>query len=577
MPQIRNLCWAALLMASASTAAPVRLQVEGLSGALQKNVRAQLSTIQVDEVTPDRRFRARVDDAIRKGLKALGYYEPTIDFELREPPAGGRRQVLLARVNPGEPVRIGATNVILRGGARDDKEYLALLKKRPAVGTVLNHNDYDSFKKGLTSVALRRGYFDSEYKKSQLGVSVERRQAFWDIDYDSGTRYRFGDVTFAGSQIREEYLQNLVPFKKGDYYQSSDVAELSRRLSATGWFNSVVVAPEFEKSRQTKVLPLRGVVSPRIKNTVEVGAGYSTDVGPRLKANWRKPWINSYGHSLTTSTSISAPEQQLDFSYKMPLLKNPLEQYYLVQGGFKRTDLNDTEADSTTLAVSRYWDLSSGWQRAINLRWSLDHFTQANVTHTTMLLYPGVMLSRTRSRGGLMPTWGDSQRYSIDYSDTAWGSDVDFVVLQAQNAWIRTLYDKHRFVARGNLGWIETNDFERVPPDLRFFAGGDRSIRGYKYKSISPENDKGKLTGASKLATGSLEYQYNVTGKWWGAVFVDSGEAVNDIKQSNFKSGAGVGVRWQSPVGPIKLDFAVPVGDKEEHGLQFYIGLGPEL
>ncbi|EOL8959340.1 autotransporter assembly complex protein TamA [Cronobacter dublinensis] len=577
MPQIRNLCWAALLMASASTAAPVRLQVEGLSGALQKNVRAQLSTIQVDEVTPDRRFRARVDDAIRKGLKALGYYEPTIDFELREPPAGGRRQVLLARVNPGEPVRIGATNVILRGGARDDKEYLALLKKRPAVGTVLNHNDYDSFKKGLTSVALRRGYFDSEYKKSQLGVSVERRQAFWDIDYDSGTRYRFGDVTFAGSQIREEYLQNLVPFKKGDYYQSSDVAELSRRLSATGWFNSVVVAPEFEKSRQTKVLPLRGVVSPRIKNTVEVGAGYSTDVGPRLKANWRKPWINSYGHSLTTSTSISAPEQQLDFSYKMPLLKNPLEQYYLVQGGFKRTDLNDTEADSTTLAVSRYWDLSSGWQRAINLRWSLDHFTQANVTHTTMLLYPGVMLSRTRSRGGLMPTWGDSQRYSIDYSDTAWGSDVDFVVLQAQNAWIRTLYDKHRFVARGNLGWIETNDFERVPPDLRFFAGGDRSIRGYKYKSISPENDKGKLTGASKLATGSLEYQYNVTGKWWGVVFVDSGEAVNDIKQSNFKTGAGVGVRWQSPVGPIKLDFAVPVGDKEEHGLQFYIGLGPEL
>ncbi|WP_105636236.1 autotransporter assembly complex protein TamA [Cronobacter dublinensis] len=577
MPQIRNLCWAALLMASASTAAPVRLQVEGLSGALQKNVRAQLSTIQVDEVTPDRRFRARVDDAIRKGLKALGYYEPTIDFELREPPAGGRRQVLLARVNPGEPVRIGATNVILRGGARDDKEYLALLKKRPAVGTVLNHNDYDSFKKGLTSVALRRGYFDSEYKKSQLGVSVERRQAFWDIDYDSGTRYRFGDVTFAGSQIREEYLQNLVPFKKGDYYQSSDVAELSRRLSATGWFNSVVVAPEFEKSRQTKVLPLRGVVSPRIKNTVEVGAGYSTDVGPRLKANWRKPWINSYGHSLTTSTSISAPEQQLDFSYKMPLLKNPLEQYYLVQGGFKRTDLNDTEADSTTLAVSRYWDLSSGWQRAINLRWSLDHFTQANVTHTTMLLYPGVMLSRTRSRGGLMPTWGDSQRYSIDYSDTAWGSDVDFVVLQAQNAWIRTLYDKHRFVARGNLGWIETNDFERVPPDLRFFAGGDRSIRGYKYKSISPENDKGKLTGASKLATGSLEYQYNVTGKWWGAVFIDSGEAVNDIKQSNFKTGAGVGVRWQSPVGPIKLDFAVPVGDKEEHGLQFYIGLGPEL
>ncbi|MDR6344335.1 outer membrane translocation and assembly module TamA [Klebsiella sp. SORGH_AS 1025] len=136
---------------------------------------------------------------------------------------------------------------------------------------------------------------------------------------------------------------------------------------------------------------------------------------------------------------------------------------------------------------------------------------------------------------------------------------------------------RHRFVVRGNLGWIEADNFDKVPPDLRFFAGGDRSIRGYKYKSISPKDDDGKLIGASKLATGSLEYQYNVSGKWWGAVFVDSGEAVSDIRESDFKTGAGVGVRWQSPVGPIKLDIARPIGDKEEHGLQFYIGLGPEL
>ena len=577
MLQIRQLCITSLLLVSGvASAANVRLQVEGLSGELEKNVRAQLSTIQSDEVTPDRRFRARVDDAIREGLKALGYYEPTIDFDLRPPPAKGR-QVLIAKVTPGEPVRIGGTEVILRGGARTDRDYLDLLNTRPAIGTILNHGDYDSFKSSLTRVALRKGYFDSEFNKSQLGVSLDRHQAFWDIDYNSGERYRFGPVTFEGSQIRDEYLQNLVPFKQGDYYTSQDLAELNRRLAATGWFSSVVVAPQFEKSRQTKVLPLQGVVSPRKENTVETGVGYSTDVGPRVKGTWRKPWMNSYGHSLTSSLSLSAPEQQLDFSYKVPLLKSPLEQYYLMQGGFKRTDLNDTQADSTTLAVSRYWEMSSGWQRALNLRWSLDHFTQANVTNTTMLIYPGVSGNRTRSRGGLMPTWGDSQRYSVDYSNTMWGSDINFIVMQAQDVWIRTLYDRHRFVVRGNLGWIEADNFSKVPPDLRFFAGGDRSIRGYKYKSISPKDDDGKLMGASKLATGSLEYQYNVSGKWWGAVFVDSGEAVSDIRESNFKTGAGLGVRWQSPVGPIKLDIARPIGDNEEHGLQFYIGLGPEL
>ncbi|WP_158785196.1 autotransporter assembly complex family protein [Pantoea sp. BAV 3049] len=564
--------------APVAQAATVRLQVTGLSGELQSNVRARLSTISSDEVSSDGRFRARVSEAVKEGLKALGYYEPTIEFELQPPPEGGKRPVLLTKVTPGEPVKLAGETVIFRGGASKDPDYLALRSTgRGKIGKVLNHGDYDSFKSSLSNMALRKGYFDADYTKSQLGVSVDRREAFWDIDYNSGDRYRFGDVTFEGSQIREEYLQNLVPFKKGDYYSSRDLAELNRRLSATGWFNSVVVAPQFDAGRATKVLPLHGVVSPRTENTIEAGVGYATDVGPRVKATWRRPWVNSYGHSFSTSANISAPEQQLDFSYKIPLLKAPIEQYYLLQGGLKRTDLNDTKADSSTLAASRYWESSSGWQRAINLRWSLDHFTQADVTNTTMLIYPGVSINRTRSRGGLMPDWGDSQRYSVDVSDTSWGSDIDFTVAQAQNVWIRTLAEKHRFVVRGNLGWIETNDFDKVPPDLRFFAGGDRSIRGYKYKGISPRDDDGKLTGASKLATGSLEYQYNVTGRWWGAVFVDSGEAVNDIRQSDFKTGAGFGVRWQSPVGPIKLDIARPIGDDENRDIQFYIGLGPEL
>lgn len=567
----------AVLLTPAAQGANVRLQVEGLSGELQRNVRARLSTIATDEVTNDARFQARVDEAVKEGLHALGYYSPTIDYSFH-PALNRGRDVLIARVQPGQPVKIAGVNVIVRGEARQDQDYQSMVKRgKPALGTVLNHADYTKFKNGFSSLALRKGYFDAEFRKSQLGVSPERYQAFWDIDFDSGQRYRFGKVRFHGAQIREDYLQNLSSVREGEPYSAESLAELNRRLAATNWFNSVVISPDFASSKQDKMLALDAVVTPRTRNSIETGVGYATDVGPRVKTTWNKPWINSRGHSLESSLSLSAPEQVLDMSYKIPLLKNPLEQYYLLQGGFKREDLNDTKSDGTTLNVARYWDLSSGWQRAVNLRWSLDHFTQGHVTNTTMLIYPGVSINRTRQRGGLMPTWGDSQRYSLDVSDTTWGSDVDFFVVQAQNVWIRTLGEKNRFVARGNLGWIETNDFERVPPSLRFFAGGDRSIRGYKYKSISPRDDEGKLTGAAKLATGSLEYQYNVTGKWWGAVFMDGGEAVNDIKQSNWKTGAGVGVRWQSPVGPIKLDVAAPVGDKDKHDVQFYIGLGPEL
>ena len=122
---------------------------------------------------------------------------------------------------------------------------------------------------------------------------------------------------------------------------------------------------------------------------------------------------------------MSAPEQQLDLTYKIPLLKNPLEQYYLLRGGLKNVNLNDTKSVTSKVVASRNWDLSSGWQRAINLT-GAGITLPGSVSNTTMLLYPGVSFNRTRSRGGLMPTRGDSQRYSIDVSDTtgvpAWTS-----------------------------------------------------------------------------------------------------------------------------------------------------------
>ncbi len=202
----------------------------------------------------------------------------------------------------------------------------------------------------------------------------------------------------------------------------------------------------------------------------------------------------------------------------MPLLKNPLEQYYLVQGGFKRTDLNDTESDSTTLVASRYWDLSSGWQRAINLRWSLDHFTQGEITNTTMLFYPRVMISRTRSRGGLMPTSGRLRNATLSTTPTRPGAQMSISPFSGH----KTSGSAHCmiaivFVTRAarwaGLKPVISTKYRRICVSS---PGGDRSIRGYKYKSIAPKYSNGDLKGASKLITGSLEYQYNVTGKWWG-------------------------------------------------------------
>ncbi|WP_449290028.1 autotransporter assembly complex family protein [Orbus wheelerorum] len=555
----------------AAVSAKLKLDVKGLSGALEDNVDARLSMIDDERITDTPYFKRYLESEIEKSLRALGYYNPT--FSYNEPDENR----LVVTVDPGQPVLIEGVDVDITGEGAKDKDYLYLLDHDlPKKGSILNHGEYDSFKKRLQSIALRKGYFDADMTKHQLAVSDPLHEAFWQIDFNTGKRYEFGHVTFSKSDIRESYLSKIVPFKDGEPYTADQLSLLSRRLSSTNWFSSVTVVPLFKDADKDKILPIHVITTPRKKNIVDAGIGFSTDNGARGKLSWNKPWLNSRGHSFQSDLVLSSPEQSITGVYKIPLYESPLEDYYTLQGGYKKINNNDTYSNSYTFGVLRNWDSFEGWQKSIGLNTMYDNFTQASDSYKTFLFYPSFSFSRARSDGKLFPMWGDSQRYSLEVAAEDLGSDINFVRFQLQQVWIRSLGDDNRFIARGNFGFIQASDFDRVPPSFRFFAGGDRSIRGYSYQSISPEDKAGKLKGASKLITGSLEYQYNFTGAWWGATFVDSGEAIDKFDQTNFHTGVGVGIRWSSPIGPIKFDIATPINDSKT-SVHFYIGLGSEL
>lgn len=546
--------------------------MQGLSGALEDNVDARLSLINSEQIDDTPYFKRYLESEIKKALRALGYYSPSFNYAVTD---SGKK--LVVTVTPGEPVLIEKNEVNLTGEGETDPDYINLLKNDlPEKGTVLNHGNYDSFKKKLQNIALRKGYFDADMTKNQLAVSDSLHQAFWKIDFNTGQRYKFGAVTFSESEIRQSYLRNIVPFKEGAPYNSEELSLLNRRLSSTNWFSSVTVVPVFKDVNQDKELPIHVITSPRKKNIVDVGLGYSSDNGVRGKLGWNKPWLNDRGHSLQIDLALSSSEPTITGVYKIPLYASPLEDYYTIQGGYKRINNNDTDSDSYTFGVVRNWDSFEGWQKSIGLNVMYDNFTQASDNYETFLFYPSFSFSRARSDGKLFPLWGDSQRYSLESAAESIGSDINFVRFQIQQVWIRTINDSHRFITRANLGIIQASDFDRVPPTFRFFAGGDRSIRGFSYQSISPEDKSGKLKGASKLITGSIEYQYNISGSWWGAVFVDSGEAIDKFDQTDLHTGAGIGFRWISPVGPVKFDVATPIDDSKR-AIHFYIGLGAEL
>ena len=172
-----------------------------------------------------------------------------------------------------------------------------------------------------------------------------------------------------------------------------------------------------------------------------------------------------------------------------------------------------------------------------------------------------------------MPSSANRLLLGVEVSDEAWGSDASFIRLRGRAGWIGSAGDNHRFVTRLDGGAILMETLRKLPPSLRFFAGGDNSIRGYGYETVSPQNAEGELTGGRYMATAALEYQYRVKADWWLAAFSDYGSAWDD--KPDWVQGVGFGVRWVSPVGPLRLDLAHALDD--DGGFRLHFSMGPEL
>ena len=550
--------------------------MEGIKNkAAYNNVMIHLSSLKTIPVENSDRYYYLASKTIDEALRAVGYFNSKIDYQF-VPQPNAKQDLLIANVALDEPVKIAEIQVQLLGDAEKDENFLALQKQVPKLGSVLNQGVYDDYKGELEKVALAKGFFDYQFLTHRLAILPSAHEAYWQLAFDSGKRYRYGNIRFQGSQIREDYLRNILAIQSGDPYLINDLSELSTDLSASNWFKSVLVQPNIDK--QSKKVDLDVLVQPRLKNSYEIGIGYGTDVGPRLQFGWNKPWINSRGQSFSSNFYISDPKKTIEATYKIPLLKQPLNYYYEISTGYEEEKKNDTDTSGLTLAILRYWNRETGWQNSFGVRARYDNFTQANVSNRTLLIYPTAGFNRTRVRGGLFPYWGDSQKITLNWGNKAVGSDVDFYSAIASTSWIRTYAENHRFLTRAEIGYLSTNQFDKIPPALRFFAGGDRSIRGYGYHKISPKDKNGELTGANRLFTASIEYQYQVKPKWWGAIFYDTGFASDRFAFNDLRKGAGIGVRWNSPIGAVKFDIATPINDKDDSkNIQFYIGIGAEL
>jgi len=212
---------------------------------------------------------------------------------------------------------------------------------------------------------------------------------------------------------------------------------------------------------------------------------------------------------------------------------------------------------------------------SIALNYQQEDYTVADVNDDSSLLMPGVNWSRT---------WGKNFIYTIDglrfdlglrgASDKL-ASDTSFMQWQGGLKAISAINDRNRFIARGRLGGIRTSAFNELPSSVRFFTGGAQSVRGYAYQSLGPVDADGKVIGGRYLMVGSIEYEHSFNGKWGVALFYDGGNALNNLR-NDLERGAGIGLRWKSPVGPVRIDLASAIS-RDGQPWRIHINIGPDL
>lgn len=563
---------ALLLASSAVAAAELEVLLSPANRALRDNVEVHVGDLGERSAERLRRFTRHAEREAASALQALGYYRPQIRSEVLEKDGKG---ILRLHIEQGEPVRLREVAIRVEGEAAGLASFRQPRSDKLVPGAVLDHGAYEDAKRLLRNQALRYGFFDGVFTEQSLLIDPDAGTADIRLVYRSGARYRLGAVSFEGeTPFDEDLLARMVPFRSGTPYDSDLIGELNRALVSSNYFSDVRVDANAELAEQ-QVIPVQVRLQARLPRTLAAGLGYSTDVGPRLRGNWTRHWRGEAGHRLGADFEFSAPRQNLSGWYEMPL-DPPLTDSLRFTSGYQREDLLDTESDRLTLGVQLQHLPANAWQRVLSLRWEQERFRVGEDEGRSSLLLPGIGFARTVSDHRVDPSRGWRLQADLSGAQRALLSDVDLLHLNLQAKGLTTFAGGHRLLARGQLGGIASNDFSAVPPSLRFFAGGDQSVRGYDYQTLSPRDGDGKRIGGRYLAVGSLEYQYPLRERWRLAAFVDHGNAIDRFDEA-LKTGVGIGIRWVSPVGPLRLDLAHALDSDEGSGFRIHFSMGPEL
>lgn len=540
----------------------------------EKNVRLILSLTKENCQAPEwkiRRLFEKSPQEIDLALRAFGYYhattEKTLTWKNRCWKAG-------FKINQGPQVIVKEVNIDIIGTAGQDKKFIRLLKKLPLKkGSALNHARYESMKSRIQSLAQETGYLQGRFSESKLLIDTQHNSAEIRLAFDAGQRLSFGEIHVEQTILDPVFVKKYLSIKSGEFYSSEKLADTHNALSKSNYFETIDIRPDLEHVDQQRV-PVTVKLTPKARHHYSFGVGYDTDKGPLFNAGYSNRYLNRRGHFLTANLDLSPIISIIEAEYNIPL-ENPATEVISFGGGLKREDTKSYKSKAATLSARLKHVFENGWRQTLFLDYSYEDFTAGSESGRTLLLVPGGNWLHSVSNNPVRPSKGHRLELEVKGSYKNPLSDVSFIQGYLSGVLIRKLPLRGKFIGRTELGATLADPFEKLPTTYRFYAGGMNSVRGYAYKELGPKNDAGAVVGGKFLSVVSVEYEQAIFDNWGIAAFIDSGNAFN-LDGIRFKTGVGLGLRWYSPIGPIRVDFALPL-DESDSSFQIHFAAGARL
>lgn len=554
------------------------VRFEGVDKGLAEQLRPALSLTRLNKTQRENVSEARLaflvrrtENEVRRALEPLGYYSAQIDVTTRT--RKGRSEVLLS-IAPGAALRVAQLHIGISGAGEEDRPLQkAIAGFKPASGERFRDSDYETGKRKIDRLLAERGYFDASQDRHLVQVSRAAAQAEIDLHWQSGPRYGLGPATFEGSPLRPGLLQALVPWEMGTPYTQRQVIDLQRVLTGLDYFSAIAIQPQPERAQAGNV-PVQVTLTPAPRNVYSAGVSMGTDSGAGIRLGAERRWLNDRGHKARTELDWAQRKRSLAMQYKIPAFAR-FAGWYTLNANWREEEFGDFDTRTLESVANRNARFGE-WGVTAGVWFKNESFSVLNAPRSVSnVWYPELSTQTLRARDPINPRRGWSLTALLRGNSNALGADVSFVQARALGKWVAPLGKQTRVLLRGELGATRTPALTSLPPSLRFFAGGDQSIRGYGYNTLGDRKD-GAAQGGKQLAVASVEFDHYFGRRWGAAAFVDAGNAFNAWQTFNPVLGAGVGLRWRSPAGPIRFDVAHGFSNPDE-SWRIHIRFGPDL